>query len=489
MGRTIALGIAAICALSVAAQGQDIRERAGLYGPTVWDLKLGAHASELPAYQYIDFACGTDGGPPSSRLTRFTDYANCPKDASTGLHEVYFEYDDELEYIAKARSNESQLRLYEGTMAYGQPIIVSALFDNRGFLIGIRMLTDQRAEPEVRERGAGLTAYLASRFGDDRWSCENLARRDGEAEYRGVYIKRQCRQTDAGDGYHLLLETHSYRKLGQAAIDPNTRQATVGQFESTTRFEIFLSAGVTDGEARLAALVPLGPTDVERLADRVRSCPGCDLRGSNLKGADLRNANLAGANLAGANLHAANLEGSNLSGADLTKANLNRADMKRATLINAILAAAMLSDARLDGADLSGADLSGSLARGIQMIGAKARGSKLGGADLRDARLNDVDFSRAELTGSWLMNSQLARANLASATLESAVLWGASLIQVSLVGANARNADFYGANLRGADLSRADFAGARLSLANMADTRVDGAVFEGAQLPAGFDPR
>ena len=476
-----ALLVIFMLAAAVAATAQDARDAAGLYAPTVWDLTLGAHASELKWRQYTDFACGTDGGPPSLLLGRFTDYARCPKNAA-GLHEVYFEYDDELEYIARAKSIDSQLRIYEGTTAYGLPILVSALFDEIGFLVGVRLISDPRAEVETRERGAGLSAYLAVRFGEDRWHCIDLPRLDGETPYRNALIKRSCVQDDGR--VRLVLETHNYRKPGQAAVDPVTRRPTVGQFESVTRFEMV--APVLDGAARLADVRPLPPTDVDVLAARIHDCAGCDLRGAQLKGADLRNANLVGADLSGANLHAALLDGANLRGTRLANANLNRAEIKRADLTGADLTEVMLVEARLNGSTLAGADLTGALARNVQLIGAQARAARFVETDMRNGRLNDVDFRDADLSRSWLMNAQMARTNLAGARLEGAVVWDATLTQANLSGAIARDADFSRANLRGADLTAADLTNARLTQANLAEVTLDRAILEGAQLPAGY---
>ena len=38
---------------------------------TIWDLRLGEHAREIPRADYVDLACGTNGGPPSIPLDDF----------------------------------------------------------------------------------------------------------------------------------------------------------------------------------------------------------------------------------------------------------------------------------------------------------------------------------------------------------------------------------------------------------------------------------
>src|SRR5438874_10028941 len=42
----------------------------------VWDLKLGAPVGALPE-DFSDYACGTNGGPPSIALNGFADFMRC----------------------------------------------------------------------------------------------------------------------------------------------------------------------------------------------------------------------------------------------------------------------------------------------------------------------------------------------------------------------------------------------------------------------------
>src|SRR6516165_8268796 len=70
---------------------------------TIWDLKLGQPVAAQPSpEQFRGFACGSNGGPPRRPLGGWGDYTLCPAEPS-GLREVYFEYDDEYEYMARAR--------------------------------------------------------------------------------------------------------------------------------------------------------------------------------------------------------------------------------------------------------------------------------------------------------------------------------------------------------------------------------------------------
>ena len=488
MGAGFVGGIGALLA-AAAAPAADYAKEAGLYAPSVWELKLGAHARELSRDEFIDFACGTNGGPPSIPLRDWTEFAKCPLERASGRREVYFRYDDEPEFWARANNADTQIKVYEHTSVYAIPVIASGLFDGDGFLVGVRLVTDPRMPIDVRENAASLKGYLFARFGEEDWTCEDLPRLEGESEFRGVFLKRVCRKADATLGLNLLLDARYHRRAGQAIIDPVTRIATEGQFESSTRLEMFLPSPVENPAEKLAALPAAVASPRDALIQRARDCQGCDLSRANLKRADLRGAKLAGANLTLANLHGANLAGADLTGAILTNANVNRADLRRAKLSNGTLRETMLFESRLDGAELGGADLTGAMAGKVQLIGAKLQGAKLLGVDFRNARLNDADFTGADLSYSWFHDARIERANFTGATLVETVMWAANLTEANLTGVIAEAADLYGAMLRGANLTNANFAYARLTGANMSDTRTTGAKWDEADLPVGFTPK
>jgi hypothetical protein len=43
----------------------------------VWSLKLGTPASALANNDFIDYACGSNGGPPQEALAGWSDYNKC----------------------------------------------------------------------------------------------------------------------------------------------------------------------------------------------------------------------------------------------------------------------------------------------------------------------------------------------------------------------------------------------------------------------------
>lgn len=91
----------------------------------------------MPRADFADYACGTNGGPPSTQIAGWADYSRCPAEPD-GLHEVQFRYDDQPEFEARAYHDDNKIRLFQGTTLYGEAVILSGLFDRDGFLTGIR---------------------------------------------------------------------------------------------------------------------------------------------------------------------------------------------------------------------------------------------------------------------------------------------------------------------------------------------------------------
>src|SRR5438105_8527640 len=124
--------------------------------PKIWDIKLGTPIGALPLDQFVDPACGTNGGPPARVLAGFADFSQCPVERTTGLREVWFRYDDELEYIARARRSDIMIRQYQANALAGQPIITSLLVDDAGLVQGSRSVNDPRVAGETRIAAFGL---------------------------------------------------------------------------------------------------------------------------------------------------------------------------------------------------------------------------------------------------------------------------------------------------------------------------------------------
>ena len=233
----------ALLCLTAPASAQELRRA------TVWDLKLGQSLASQPrAEEFRGFACGSNGGPPRQRLTGWSDFARCKAEPS-GLREVYFEYDDELEYIARAKDLEMNITRWAGTTEAMFPVIVSALFNDSGALQGIRIVTDPRAAYQdhitpanLRKRADAyvLGSTIAARYGiDAARHCRSLPAAEGESSVGVLFIKQSCEMNDEINGRRIALRVNFFRKPGQSGVNPQlSTQLTQGQFESSARVEI-----------------------------------------------------------------------------------------------------------------------------------------------------------------------------------------------------------------------------------------------------------
>ena len=237
------LAYAFLCG-SVTARAQELRR------DTVWDLKIGQPLSAQPsADEYRGFACGSNGGPPRLRLKGWSDFKRCRAEPD-GLHEVYFEYDDELEYIARARDLDREVARWAGTTEQTFPVIVSALFDDNSVLKGIRIVTDSRpdyrddtidANLHTRDEAYLLGGRMAARFDiEGKRDCMEQPAAEGETPVGDLFIKQSCERADATNRRRIALHVNYFRKRGQSAFNPQQpSQMTEGQFESSAKLEIY----------------------------------------------------------------------------------------------------------------------------------------------------------------------------------------------------------------------------------------------------------
>ncbi len=221
---------AALCLSATGALAQQSQHRTNLL-----DLKLGTPAAALPEEAFIDYACGTNGGPPGKALGSFADFAQCPPEPS-GLHEVTFRYDDELEYRALARGQDTVAEMNGGTVLSSYPIYASALFDDAGVLRGLRAATDDRSGLYDRTNAYLLADYVQNVFGHDGFTCTDRAPANGEAPLAGTYVNQSCSKT--ADGTLVYTEAHLFLKNGQTEVNKNTGRINRGQFDSSSRIEI-----------------------------------------------------------------------------------------------------------------------------------------------------------------------------------------------------------------------------------------------------------
>ena len=206
--------------------------RAG--APTIWDVRPGIPVGDLPEDDFVDPACGTNGGPPGLRIAGFEEFAKCRAEPS-GLREIWFRYDDEAEYIARAARDPDAIARSNAMLVLGQPVILSLLVDGGGLVQGFRIFTDPHAEADVRADAYTLAFAFKAQFGPEGWDCRDSPPAAGETAITGTFVKQQCRKM-AGH-QRITVESRHYYKSGQVPLDPNTGLSTVNQFESSARIE------------------------------------------------------------------------------------------------------------------------------------------------------------------------------------------------------------------------------------------------------------
>jgi hypothetical protein len=199
-------------------------------------LKLGLKAAEMSTDTFGDLACGSNGGPPRTPIDDWSDFRKCRPEPS-GLYEVNARFDDQMEYVGRAIDDPMFAQGRLGTRVAGHPVILSVLFDRDGVLRGIRMVSDPRGSIMERRMAHMLRLAIINRYDPDGWACTDLAPAPGETPVGGgVFIKQRCeKHTPVRD---LFIEAHFLRKPGQSDVNPVTGEATTGQFESWTRFEL-----------------------------------------------------------------------------------------------------------------------------------------------------------------------------------------------------------------------------------------------------------
>jgi hypothetical protein len=223
---------ASACALCLAASVAGAQK----FATRLWDIPLGTPIGQLPLDDYVDPACGTNGGPPARVLKSFAEFALCPAESATGLHEVWFRYDDEMEYIARARRSEIMIRQYQANSLAGQPITTSLLIDDAGLVQGYRVVNDARAEGRTRITAFDLADLFKGMAGAGL-QCADLPPAEGERPVEDLFVKENCELT--ADGVVTHVEARRFYKPGQFAVDPNDNRLNENEFESSARLEVY----------------------------------------------------------------------------------------------------------------------------------------------------------------------------------------------------------------------------------------------------------
>ena len=204
--------------------------------PDILDILLGEPTAAQPG-PFRDYACGTNGGPPAQALAGLDGYKSCPLEPGTGLHEVTFRYDDELEYYALAMNLPPIAERYGGTRFGSFPVIVSVLIGDDALVHGYRVVTDDRVPIRVRRMAYTMSILAKSRIPGD-WTCQDFPLEAGETPVGRSAVKQYC-VGRAADGQQMVLQSRFFHRKGQTLIDQHSGNVREGFYESTTRLEVF----------------------------------------------------------------------------------------------------------------------------------------------------------------------------------------------------------------------------------------------------------
>lgn len=229
----IALALLAVTVRSAGAQELQ---------PKIYDVKLGTPVSQLPIAEWVDPACGTNGGPRGGFIQSFENFAKCPREAETGLYEIWFQYDDEDELLARALRDLHMIGVYAANKLFNQPVIMSLLVDDRGLVQGYRVSNDNRAPPSLRIDAHIMGRPMIGLAGLDEAVCVDNPPLPGERPVYGVFVKRYCR--GVVNGVRATVESKLFLKPGQNLIDPVTQEPYPNAFESSSRMELVNAASL-----------------------------------------------------------------------------------------------------------------------------------------------------------------------------------------------------------------------------------------------------
>jgi hypothetical protein len=240
---------AVLATLSWLAVGADslAQDVSSQHRTNLFDLRLGTAAADLPEEAFIDYACGTIGGPPGAALSSFRDFGKCKAEPS-GLHEVTFRYDDEAEYRFLARGEMNAAEAAGGTLIASYPVYASALFDGGGILRGLRAVTDERTELRQRTNAYMMAEGVQIQFGKDGFACTDTPPANGQEPMLGKFINRTCNRKV--NGLLIHTEAHYFRKAGQTEVDRYSGQVNRGQFDSWSRVDIREAGAPLDQNGR-----------------------------------------------------------------------------------------------------------------------------------------------------------------------------------------------------------------------------------------------
>jgi hypothetical protein len=183
--RTMLIATVLIPGGAIAAQQNDLRE-----------FRVGMPLSALPDSGYSAFACT---GDPSRKLAGWGDFSTCPAQPD-GTHAISFRYGDNGK-----------------TQVGGQPVTLALLIDDNAQVAGIRIETDPHTGLYIHKKAFLFALQVRARFGEDGWTCQQMAQTPTQQPVGGVFIHEHCEKTT--ESRHFSLDRQLFHNPAEDLRD------------------------------------------------------------------------------------------------------------------------------------------------------------------------------------------------------------------------------------------------------------------------------
>jgi len=184
--RTLLAAAILFPACAAAAEQNDLRE-----------FRVGMPVSALPATGYSALTCASD---PSQKLSDWRDYRTCPALAD-GSHAVAFRYGNGGSAAGDGDSGKTEVA--------GQPVNLALLIDDNAQVTGIRIETDPHARLYLRKKAFLLALQVRARYGEEGWTCRQIAPTPTEQPVGGVFVNEHCEKITPFR--HFVLDRQLFR--------------------------------------------------------------------------------------------------------------------------------------------------------------------------------------------------------------------------------------------------------------------------------------
>ena len=179
-------------------------------------------------------------GRRPSQLGGFSEFRRCRPEPD-GLREVYFRYDDELEYWAKANNFATEIKRFSGTKIFDFPVVLSGAFRRQWHPCGHPHHRATRAIPRASARKPTCCAISSPRATAATAGTASICRpRTARRRCSAPSSSSAARSPSTATPSPTCRPATSARRA-RRRLDPRSGRQTEGQFESFVRFELTLA--------------------------------------------------------------------------------------------------------------------------------------------------------------------------------------------------------------------------------------------------------